>query len=198
MLPTSGGWPDRLQAVLLNMPKIFLLSKEELFTNPLYEFLKSKGTDVVLSENPHDLGGNISHLVVVNLDGKFSENQTLLKYLAKSATGLKVVVVNSAPGLAYSVTPVKQIFIDNILGLYDKPLRELYTKALKPEVYLPTKAWLSVCSLEEVLDKVAEELFSFSESKSSYICHRRRGWRTKTRGQQQGVSVRGRRLEVSR
>ena len=148
------------------MPKIFLLSKEELFTNPLYEFLKSKGTDVVLSENPHDLGGNISHLVVVNLDGKFSENQTLLKYLAKSATGLKVVVVNSAPGLAYSVTPVKQIFIDNILGLYDKPLRELYTKALKPEVYLPTKAWLSVCSLEEVLDKVAEELFSFSESKS--------------------------------
>lgn len=148
------------------MTKLFILSKNQLFTETLEKFFKDKGCDVVSGEKPSSIDEKTGYLVVVNIDGEFSNSKSLEKKLLERGRALKVVSINSLSGLESPAAPVKQIFVDNVVGLRMEALRALYKKSLGACVYLPFQAWLAVCPLSVFLERVAAELFSFSENKS--------------------------------
>lgn len=147
------------------MTKVLILSRNRFFTDELEGFFKAKGCEVLTSENSSSLNENIGYLVVVNLDGRFC-NKSFIKQLDKQDEKLKVVVINSTTGIEGTTLPVKQIFVDCVIPHQSEQLRLLCKKALGVGVYLPTRAWMAVCSIEDLLNRVAEELFSFRDNKS--------------------------------
>ncbi len=146
--------------------KIKVLSKEKVLTQYLIDYLRNKGCEVELSKSERAVSGGTEYLVVINIDNEWGSklSERIAKYLPK------VVIVNSAkdPGL-YATTPVKQIFVDNVFPTASSKLKEVYEKGSFPRVFLPAHAWVAVVNIEDLMDKIAQELFSFRADKKTLL-----------------------------
>lgn len=136
------------------------------FSESLAEFLNSKGCNTVVEKNAAKISKEIPYVVVLNMDGKFSSDRNLRKKISDLSP--KVVVINSAEdkeGLLIDGVRIKQIYIDNLIPFFTKPLEEVTRLSRNQNASIPKQAWLAITDKEQLFEKIASELFSFPEEK---------------------------------
>jgi len=152
-------------SLLLSMsPKVLILSKEEDLSRALADSLLAKDCDVLIHSSFEKVRQHFDYIVVINFNDKFG-NEKFEKSFSNGSP--KIVIVNSIENRqSINGVPVaiKQIFVDQIYPFNVEVLRSLFAKA-DGVVYIPKEAWLNITTVQELVEKIEEELFSFPQEK---------------------------------
>lgn len=142
---------------------VSILSDEAALAESLKTFFDEMGCEVYIHSRASDIQST-DYLIVVNIKGSYDNDNKLLKKIEDGAT--KTVIVNGVWGNGIeTVSPVKQIFVDQLIPSYAMLLSQLVSDAKNQKVFIPKNAWISISRMEDLVRKVGEELFSFPESK---------------------------------
>lgn len=147
-------------------PKVLILSKEVSLSDTFKKSLAAKGCEVTVSSSTRNDKFVFEYIVVINLKDSFSRENKLANIFKNGNP--KVVIINSIENkhsLSVETTATKQIFVDQIYPVGVERLRSLFAIANEFSVYIPKEAWFNIATVEQLISKVEEELFSFPENK---------------------------------